>query len=463
PGRPPRRRALPAAVRHDRDDAGVRRRGSGRGPPPRGAGQGLGHRDDLHLRRPERRDLVAGAAAADPRDRGLGRPAAARCPGRRPGRALRRARRQDRVQRAAADGGAAARVRRPRGRPEADHAPGEVLREGRAPARDRHDPPVVHPQRRPGRRPARGPGRPRPRDPVGARAHAVPLRELGRGPQRRLADQPAALLRRPVPGLVPARRGRGARLLRAAAGAGGVAAGRPVLRRPGRVHRGPARRARRVHGRPRRHGHLGDLVAVAAGGLGLGHRPGAVRRRLPDGPAPAGARHHPHLAVLDGGPLALRVRDGAVVARGHLGLRRRPRPQEDVEVQGQRDDADRRARALRHRRRPLAGRRCAPGCGLAVRRDADEGRPPAGDEDPQRRQVRAGPGRLGVLHGRAGHRADRPRPAHRARPRGRRGDGGDGGLQLHPRARGQRDVLLVVLRRLRGAGEVARLRLRAGG
>ncbi len=37
---------------------------------------------------------------------------------------------------------------RPRRRAEADHPPGEVLREGRPPARDRHDAPVVHPQRR---------------------------------------------------------------------------------------------------------------------------------------------------------------------------------------------------------------------------------------------------------------------------------------------------------------------------
>ena len=128
---------------------------------------------------------------------------------------------------------------------------------------------------------------------------------------------------------------------------------------PAGLHRDPARQAGRLHGRPRRHGHLGDVVAVAAGRLGLGHRPGAVRARLPDGPAAAGARHHPHLAVLDRRPLALRVRHGAVVARHDLRLRRRPRPQEDVEVEGQRDDADRRPGAVRHRRRPLAGRRGA--------------------------------------------------------------------------------------------------------
>ena len=38
------------------------------------------------------------------------------------------------------------------------------------------------------------------------RPHAAPLRQLGRRAQRRLADLAAALLRHPVPGLVPARR-----------------------------------------------------------------------------------------------------------------------------------------------------------------------------------------------------------------------------------------------------------------
>ena len=37
------------------------------------------------------------------------------------------------------------------GEPRPDHPSGQVLREGRPPARDRHQPPVVHPQRRPRR------------------------------------------------------------------------------------------------------------------------------------------------------------------------------------------------------------------------------------------------------------------------------------------------------------------------
>ena len=62
PRRPPRRRALPAAVRHHGHHAGVRRRGPGARPPAGRARQGHRHRHDLHLRRPHRRHLVARAA-----------------------------------------------------------------------------------------------------------------------------------------------------------------------------------------------------------------------------------------------------------------------------------------------------------------------------------------------------------------------------------------------------------------
>ena len=79
--RAPRRRALPAAVRHHRHLAGLRRRDPGARAPGRRARQGRRHRDVLHLRRPDRRDLVARAAAAGPhRDRPR-RPAAPGDPG----------------------------------------------------------------------------------------------------------------------------------------------------------------------------------------------------------------------------------------------------------------------------------------------------------------------------------------------------------------------------------------------
>ena len=58
--------------------AGVRRRGAGRRPPPRRPGEGLRHRDDLHVRRPHRRHLVARARTCRPGRSSAG--TAASCP-----------------------------------------------------------------------------------------------------------------------------------------------------------------------------------------------------------------------------------------------------------------------------------------------------------------------------------------------------------------------------------------------
>ena len=85
-----------------------------------------------------------------------------------------------------------ARARRAGRRAEADHPPGEVLRAGRPSARDRDVAPVVHPQRRSRPRAARGVPRARARAVVAPDAHAQPLRELGRGPQLRLARSAAS-------------------------------------------------------------------------------------------------------------------------------------------------------------------------------------------------------------------------------------------------------------------------------
>ena len=144
-GRPPRRRALPAAVRHDGAHAAVRRRGAGRRPPPGRAGQGLGHRDDLHLRRPHRRHLVARAAAAD-RGRSSAGTAGSCADAARLASSRRRSRyaelagktvnqAQQRIVELLRESGDLRR------RAEADHAPGEVLREGRA-RRSRSSPPA---------------------------------------------------------------------------------------------------------------------------------------------------------------------------------------------------------------------------------------------------------------------------------------------------------------------------------
>ena len=198
------------------------------------------------------------------------RPAAARDarPGSRRRRPPRRtpswpARRRSRAREAMV--GAAARVRRPGRRADADPADGELLREGRQAARDRLHPPVVHPQRRPRRRAARRAARARRASSRWVpQLHAAPLRELGRRPQRRLADLPAAVLRRAVPGLVPARR----------ATASPTTSTRccpteaelpvdPSHERARAATRGPARQAGRLRRRPRRDGHLGDLLADA--------------------------------------------------------------------------------------------------------------------------------------------------------------------------------------------------------
>ena len=233
--RAPRRRALPAAVRHHRHLPGLRRRDPGPRAPGRRDGQGRRHRHVLHVRRPHRRHLVARARPAGPHPDRPRRPDVARdarVAGARAGRrGVRGPEGQDRLLRPRGDGRQAPRDRRPRRRADAHPADDELLREGRQAARDRRHPPVVHPQRRPRRRAARRDARARRRDRLAPGAHEAPLRQLGRRPQRRLADLAAAVLRHPVPGLVPARRRRRARLRPPAAAPRGRAADRPVDRR----------------------------------------------------------------------------------------------------------------------------------------------------------------------------------------------------------------------------------------
>ena len=148
---------------------------------------------------------------------------------------------------------------------------------------------------------------------LGAGAHAVPLRELGGRPERRLAHLPAAVLRRAVPGLVPAgRRRRAALRRRRSLPTEAELPIDPASSAAGRLHRGPTRRAGRLHGRPGRDGHLGHVVADPADRLRLGAGSGAVRAHLPDGPGTAVARHHPHLAVRPRGAGALRERLAAL-------------------------------------------------------------------------------------------------------------------------------------------------------
>ena len=150
--RAPRRRALPAPVRHHGHLPGLRGRGAGGGAPRRRDGQGRGHRDVLHVRRPDRRHLVARAPAAGAHGDRSRRPVHRETPAW-----------LDAEPAAAAYAELAGKTvfsareamvamlresRRPRRRAEADPADGQLLREGRQAARDRLHPSVVHPQRR---------------------------------------------------------------------------------------------------------------------------------------------------------------------------------------------------------------------------------------------------------------------------------------------------------------------------
>ena len=86
----------------------------------------------------------------------------------------------------------------------------EVLREGRPAARDSDQPAVVLPDARP----HDGAARAGAAAPMASDLHGHPVRQLGRGPQLGLADQPPALLRGAVSGVVPPGRARAAGLLR---------------------------------------------------------------------------------------------------------------------------------------------------------------------------------------------------------------------------------------------------------
>ncbi len=232
---------------------------------------------------------------------------------------------------------------------------------------------------------------------------------------------------------------------------------RPLDRRARRLRARPAWTAGRLRGRPRRDGHVGDLVADAADRGPGGRGRGAVREGVPDGRAPAGARHHPHLAVLDDPALAPGRGRAAVEERGDLRLGAGPGPQEDVEVQGQRGHADAPARGARRGRGALLGGERAAGDGHGVRRAADEGRATPGGEAPERVEVRA---RRPAAAGPGPHASARP-GADGAPVEGR--GGGDElvrGLRLRARAGARGELLLVVLRLLPGAGEGAPLRRR---
>ena len=335
--RPPRRRALPGSLRHRREEPRLRRRDPGGGASPRRDGQGRRHRDVLHVRRPHRRAVVARAPAAGPhRDPARRTAPAATPPSGWPTSATAYAELAGKTTFSARE----AMVGLLREAGDLDGEPKPTLRMTNF--YENGDKPLEIVStlqwyiRNGGRDEDLRTALVERGNEISwtPRIHAPPLHQLGGGPQRRLADQSAAVLRGALPGLVPTRRRRRATPRPADRGRRGHLADRPVAGRPTRVRRVPARSAWRLRRRPRRDGHVGDVVADPADRRRLGARPGSLVARLPDGPLHPCARHHPHLAVLACRPGALRGRHGPVVARDDLGLRARPRPQEDEQVPG---------------------------------------------------------------------------------------------------------------------------------
>ncbi len=141
-------------------------------------------------------------------------------------------------------------------------------------------------------------------------------------------------------------------------------------------------------GDPGRDGHLGHLLAHPPDRRRVGGRPRPVRPGLPHGPPAPGPRDHPHLAVRHHRPLRARARRAALVRRRHLRVGARPRPQEDVQVEGQRGHPAAPHREARGRRPPLLGGGRAPGYRHRRRRGPDEGGPAPGHQGAQRLSVR---------------------------------------------------------------------------
>ena len=159
------------------------------------------------------------------------------------------------------------------------------------------------------------------------------------------------------------------------------AAGGPGGRHPAGLHRGPARPAGRVRRGSGCDGHLGHVVAEPAAGRPVdpGRRPAGPG--VPDGPAAAGPRDHPDLAVLYGAARARRGGRAAVAACGDLGLGAGSGPEEDVQVGGERGHPDGLAAQVRQRRGPLLGGGRPARRGRHVRPGTAAGRPPASDQD----------------------------------------------------------------------------------
>ena len=333
--RAPGRRALPAALRQARGDAALPRAGADLPERARRSREGHRHPHGLHLRRRDRRRVVARAEAArcarSSAATGASSPVtfgSRGWPSRDP-EARERAR--TRSSRGKTSGGARQAI------VELLRDPAATPRAATAPLRGEPKP-IEHAVKfyEKGDRPlefvptrqwfvrlldkkdellAKGD-----RDPLASRLHAAALPQLDREPERRLVRQPPALLRRAVPGLVPARRRRRSPTTRTRSSPRPATLPvDPTADVPPGYARRAARPAGRLHRRARRLRHLVHELAHAADRLALAARSRAPRRALPGRHPPAEPRDHPHLGLLHD-------RQGAA-ARGHdpVAARRRSR------------------------------------------------------------------------------------------------------------------------------------------
>ncbi len=222
--------------------------------------------------------------------------------------------------------------------------------------------------------------------------HVPPLPGVGGGPDGRLEHQPPAVLRRAPARLVPGRRRRRDRLRRPDPRPTRTAS--PSTRRP------TCPTGTRADQRGEPGGFVGDpdvmdtwatssLTPQIAGGWE--DDPDLFARVFPMDLRPQA--HDIIRTWLFSTVVRSELEHGALpwTRRGHQRLGARPRPQEDVQVEGERGDPAAPARAARRRRRPVLGGERPARNRHRGRRGPDEGRPAAGHEGAQRLAVRPRP------------------------------------------------------------------------
>ena len=398
--RPPRRRALPAAVRHD----GHARRSSAsrcrcwRTPRPRWTRAPASRCAARSVTSPT---CCGGVSCGCPPARSS--PAAgassARCPSGSsapPGEHLY----DDELAGKTAFGAREAVVaalrasRRPRGRADPDQADGELLRARREAPRDRHLAPVVHPQRRPRRRPQRRPRRRAARRSTSTRPSCAPATPTGSAASTVTGSSRASA----------------SSACRSRSGTPSTPTARPTTTPPSCRPRPTCRSTRRPTRRPATP-RTSAACPAASSATPTSSTPGRPRRsprRSPAAGATPTARGTDPLFekvfpmdVRPQGHDIIRTWLFSTVVRSHFEhgtvpwtqrrdqrLDPRPRPQEDGQVARQRRHPRGRPQGAQRGCRALLGGERSPRHRRGLRHRPDQGRPSPGDQGAQREQVR---------------------------------------------------------------------------